>query len=199
MFTVDVDRRPGGNHGRCRSVRAGAHRSPVFCAFERLDVNDFSGIDGFLGTRASLMLDLLILIMVIVVVALSWSVYQVKYRRRFALHKWVQIPLGIALLAAVFIFELDIRINGWQDRAAGEIGGNVSAAVWTSLLIHLFFAITTVLLWPIVLIRAVRGFGKPTRPGKHSSWHLGWARVAAADLVATAVTGWIFYTLAFVF
>ena len=162
-------------------------------------MHDFPGIDGFLGTRASLMLDLLIVIMVVAVAALGWSVYQVKYRRRFALHKWVQIPLGIALLAAVFIFEFDIRINGWQDRAAGELGGHVSSAVWTSLVIHLFFAITTVLLWPVVLVRAVRGFGKPTSPGTHSSWHLPWARVAAVDLVATAVTGWIFYALAFVF
>ena len=37
----------------------------------------YPGIDGFLGTRASWMLDVLFLAMFAVVVVLGWSVYQV--------------------------------------------------------------------------------------------------------------------------
>ena len=44
----------------------------------------FPGIDGFLGTRAPLMLDVLCLAMLGVVVVLAWSVYQVKFRRRYS-------------------------------------------------------------------------------------------------------------------
>ncbi len=158
----------------------------------------YAGVDGFLGTRASLMLDLFVVIMAVVVAALGWSVYEVKYRRRFGLHRYIQVFLGLALLAAVVVFELDIRLNGWRDRAAGAIGGEVPAGVWVALAVHLVFAISTVLLWPVVIVAALRGFGNPPVPGPHSRWHKPWARVAALDLVATAITGWIFYLVAFV-
>ena len=48
---------------------------------------DFPGIDGFLGTRAPLVLDVLFLTMFVVVVVLGWSIYQVKYRRRYRLYE----------------------------------------------------------------------------------------------------------------
>ncbi|MFD4442351.1 DUF420 domain-containing protein [Nocardia sp. NPDC058519] len=156
-------------------------------------MNEFGGIDGFLGTRASLMMDVLIVVMAV----LAWSVYEVKGRRRYSLHKRIQLPLGAALSVAVVIFELDIRINGWQDRAAGVVGGTVSSAVWVALAVHLVFALTTIVLWPVVIVRAIRGFGSRTHPGPHSPSHVRWARVAAIDLIFTAVTGWAFYWVAF--
>ena len=55
--------------------------------------------DGFLGTRASLMLDVVFLAMFVVVPALAWSVYLVKVRRNYGLHKRVQLLLGSVLLA----------------------------------------------------------------------------------------------------
>lgn len=159
---------------------------------------DFPGYDGFLGTRAPLVLDLLFLTMFVVVVVLAWSVYEVKYRRRYQLHKWVQIILGVVLLTAVAIFELDIRTHGWQERAAGQIGGEASSTVKTALAIHLVFAVTTVLLWPIVIVRAVRNFPNPPAPSPHSPWHIRWGWIAAVDMVLTSITGWVFYWLAFV-
>jgi hypothetical protein len=158
----------------------------------------YPGIDGFLGTRASLMLDLLVVAMVVVLAVLGWSVYQVKFRRRYVLHKWVQVVLGVVLLVAVIAFEVDIRLNGWEDRAAGEIGGTVDSSVRTALYVHLFFAVTTVVLWPVVIVRALRNFPNPPTPAAHSTWHLRWARIAAIDMGSTAVTGWFFYWLAFV-
>lgn len=161
-------------------------------------MDDFSGIDGFFGTRASLMMDLMVLVMALVTVVLVWSVYQVKVRRRFGLHRRVQIPLGLGLLVAVVLFELDVRLNGWEERAAGVVGGEASGAVWTALAIHLVFAVFSVLLWPVVIVRAVRNFGNPPQPGGHSAWHRRWAPVAAVGMILTAVTSWVFYAVAFV-
>ncbi len=157
----------------------------------------YPGIDGFLGTRASMMLDFLVLAMFIVVLVLGWSIYLVKYRRRYQLHKRVQIGLAIILLLAVILFEIDIRIYGWEDRAAGELGGEASQGVWTALYVHLFFAISSVILWPVVLVLAIRRFPQPAAPGPHSLAHIRWARLAAMSMVGTAVTGWVFYWLAF--
>lgn len=161
-------------------------------------MDDFSGIDGFFGTRASLMMDLMVLVMALVTVVLVWSVYQVKVRRRFGLHRRVQIPLGLGLLVAVVLFELDVRLNGWEERAAGVVGGEASGVVWTALAVHLVFAVFSVLLWPVVIVRAARNFGNPPQPGGHSAWHRRWAPVAAVGMVITAVTSWIFYAVAFV-
>ncbi len=41
-------------------------------------------------------------------------------------------------------------------------------------------------------------FPNPPVPGPHSPWHRRYARLAALDMICTAVTGWIFYYLAFV-
>ena len=163
-----------------------------------MDQIDYPGFDGFLGTRASWMLDVLVLAMVLVVVVLAWSIYEVKYRRRYRLHKWVQVVLGVVLLAAVVIFEVDVRLHGWEERAAGQLGGHAATHVWAALAIHLVFAVSATILWPVVIIQALRRFPNPPAPGPHSKFHLRWARLAAIDMFITAVTGWTFYYLAFV-
>ena len=176
-------------------------------------------IDGFLGTRASLMLDVVFLAMFAVLVALAVSVYLVRYRRSFLWHKRIQLALGVILLITVTLFEADMRINGWIDRAAPsryyppmqqpgrflstiylKVLGRpeVPGLVFTSLAIHLFFAVTTSMLWIWVIVQAVRRFPTPPVPGAYSGPHKAWARVAAIDMGLTALTGWIFYVLAFV-
>jgi putative membrane protein len=159
---------------------------------------EFPGWNGFLGTRASLMVDLVVVAMVVVVVVMGWSIHQVKYHQRYTLHKRVQLVLAVALAVTITAFETDIRLHGWEDRAAGILGGSASKAVWTSLWIHLFFALTTVVLWPTVLVLALRRFPSPAAPSSHSASHRRWARLAAWDMFLTAVSGWVFYALAFV-
>jgi putative membrane protein len=163
-----------------------------------MNESGYPGIDGFLGTRAPLMLDLLVTAMLGFVLVLGWSVYQVRYRRRFLLHKRVQITLGVLLLAVIILFEIDMQLHGWQSRAAGAVNGVPPAPVWYALYVHLVFAVTTVVLWPVVIVLALRNFPNPPRPALHSRIHVPLARAAAIDMVLTAATGWVFYWLAFV-
>lgn len=158
---------------------------------------DYPGPEGFLGTRGSLMLDVVVVAMVAVLAVMAWSILQVR-RGRYELHKWTQVILTSVLLLAVLAFEIEMRMFGWQDRAAGEIGGKADPLVWTVLYVHLIFAISSFLLWPIVVVRALRSFPKPPAPGQHSRSHLFWARVAAVCMTVTAITGWLFYYLGFV-
>jgi putative membrane protein len=177
------------------------------------------GIDGFLGTRASLMLDVVFLAMFGVLLALSLSVWLVRSRKNFVLHKRIQIVLGLVLLVTVTLFEIDMRVNGWQSRALASpyfgaieqpspmlktlyqewLGRKeVPGWVFTSLYIHLFFAVTTTLLWVFVIVQAVRKIPSPPAPCAYSAAHKRWARIAAIDMGFTALTGWVFYCLAFV-
>ena len=163
-----------------------------------MNASGYSGIDGFLGTRAPLVLDIVCLSMIGVVIVLTWSIYQVKIRRNYRVHKWTQVTLGIILLVVVIVFEIDIRLHGWEARAAGIIGGRPAPSVFWALYVHLVFAVSSVVLWPLTIVLAMWNFSEPPIPGPHSRIHIPLARTAAADIVLTAITGWIFYWLAFV-
>ncbi len=154
------------------------------------------GIDGFLGTRASLMLDVVFLAMFVVIPVLGWSVWLVKYRRNYSLHKRVQLTLGAVLLVTVVLFEIDVRLYGWAQRA--QVSPHYPRMVFASLYVHLFFAVTTTGLWIVVIARAMRRFPVPPIPGSHSTSHRLWGWLATIDMTCTAITGWVFYYLAFV-
>jgi uncharacterized membrane protein YozB (DUF420 family) len=153
-------------------------------------------MDGFLGTRASIMLDVVFLAMFAVLPILGWSIWLVKSRQNYRLHKAVQLILGGVLLATVVLFETDMRLNGWRDRA--ESSAYFNDWVFFSLYIHLCFAVTTALLWVAVIVQALRHFPSPPTPCAYSPRHIFWAKLAAIDMCLTALTGWIFYWLAFV-
>lgn len=154
------------------------------------------GIDGFLGTRASLMLDVVFVAMIVVVPVLLWSIALVRYRQNYLLHKRVQIALATVLLLAVAFFEIDMRfLTDWRHRA--EPSPYYETWVFPSLYVHLVFAVPTAVLWIVVTVQALRRFPNPPQPGPHSRQHVFWARLAAIEMCLTAITGWIFYLLAF--
>lgn len=155
------------------------------------------GIDGFLGTRASLMLDVVVLAMMAVLPLLGFSIWLVRSRQNYAWHQRLQAGLALVLFATVFLFELDIRRHGWRHRA--EASPHYATGLVNQVLgVHLFFAVTSTLLWIVVPVRALLKFSRPPAPGPHSPFHRLWGMLAAVDMVCTSVTGWIFYWLAFV-
>lgn len=117
--------------------------------------------------------------------------------RRYAVHKTLQLAIAAALLVAIVVFEVDIRIfSDWKLRAAAS--PYWPAGVLTSLGIHLVFAVSTLVLWVWVVWEALQRFPNPPLPGSHGPRHRRMARLAALDLLTTAVTGGAFYWLAFV-
>jgi len=159
------------------------------------------GVDGFLGTRGSIMLDVVFLAMFTVVPALLFSAYLAKVKRRFTAHKTIQLALGIVLLLAVAAFEVDMQlITDWRLRARPSPYFRVDAwnTVLTSLVVHLTFAVPTLFLWVLVIVQALRKFPNPPRPNAYSPSHKKVAWAATLGMVGTALTGWVFYWLAFV-
>lgn len=162
---------------------------------------EFSGWPGFLGTRGSFMLDLVFMAMFLVVPVMFWSIHQVRRYRRYEVHRWAQTILGMVLAVAVLAFEVDMRIHGWRDRAEPSPFWKVGAIndpIDYSLILHLAFAIPNTLVWFFVIIQAWRHFPRPATPGPYSTRHRRSAWIAAFLMTSTAVTGWIFYYLAFV-
>jgi putative membrane protein len=159
--------------------------------------------DGFLGYRTSFMLDFVVVALVLVVPILLFSLYAVKVRRQYALHRNLQLLLGVVLLIAVGAFEVDLHLvqGGWENVVAKQQPALTTervAHVRALLRIHLIFATTTPLLWIVTIALALRRFPNPPQPGPHSRLHkiLGW--LSTIDLSLTSVTGLIFYYGAFV-
>ena len=152
--------------------------------------------DGFLGTRASFMFDVVSLAMLAVVPVLAYSVHLAKRKKNYALHKRIQVALGVVLLIAVVLFEVDVRLHPWAERAKASpyFGGILQPVLW----VHLFFSVSTSILWIATLTLGLRHFPAPPAPGAHSPLHLKLAKPAALFMYCTAVTGWTFYYLAFV-
>lgn len=157
---------------------------------------------GFLGTRGSLMLDVVFLAMFAVLPLLALSIYLVK-QKQYGLHKLINLILGVVLLIAVLAFEIDMRFfTEWEDLAKDSPYFDQQHK-WTSvagiaLIIHLCFAVPTPLLWIYVIVQALRKFPSPPLPGTHSPSHARFAWLATGGMLMTAITGGIFYYLAFV-
>jgi uncharacterized membrane protein YozB (DUF420 family) len=157
--------------------------------------------DGFLGYPASFMLDVVVCALLVVVPLLLASLAAVKWRRRYRLHKSLQLLLAGLLLVAVTLFEIDMQ---WQGGIAGILSKRPQPLpagdqlFFDRLLkVHLVFAISTVILWLITVVLALRNFADPPAPGAHSRWHrrLGW--LSAVDITLTAVTGLMVYYFGF--
>ena len=121
----------------------------------------YPGLDGFLPFgRGSLMLDVVFVAMLAIVPLLMVSVYLVKYQRRYALHKKLQLAMAAVLLVAVLLFEIDIRVNGWEARAEPspyfDAANKFTCPAGISLVVHLSFAVPTLVLWIVVVVQALR-------------------------------------------
>lgn len=158
--------------------------------------------DGFLGYKASLMLDVVVCALVLVVPTLVFSLYAVKIRRNYRLHRSLQVALGVVLLIVVGLFEVDMRLSGGIDgilaKRTRPLSPDERSAFNTLLYVHLFFAISTVVLWAVTLTLALKHMPAPPGPCDHSRLHkrLGW--LSAADITMTSITGLLVYYSGFV-
>jgi hypothetical protein len=127
------------------------------------DVAVPAGIDGFLGTRASFGMDVVLVGLLATLPLLAWSIYLVARRRNFAAHRKLQFFIAAALATAIVVFEIDVRlISDWKLRAAPSPFW--PSGVLSALGIHLVFAISTLVLWVWVVWEAVKRF--PSPPGR---------------------------------
>src|SRR5688572_22688373 len=132
----------------------------------------FGGLDGFLPLgRGSFMLDVVFLAMFVVTPVLALSIWLVKARHNYALHKKLQLVMASVLLVAVLLFEIDIRVNGWEHRAEPspyfDAEHKFTCPAGIALVVHLSFAVPTLLLWIYVVVQALRKFSRPPIPGPH--------------------------------
>ena len=159
--------------------------------------------DGFLGFRTSFMLDFVVCALAAIVPILVYSIYLVKFKAKYVVHRYIQLGLAVVLLIAVGAFEVDMQLvqGGWENVVAKReipLSPEQLQSVRYVLWIHLVFAVSSPILWAVTIVLALRRMPQPPAPCDHSPLHkkLGWA--STIDLTLTSITGLWFYFVAFV-
>lgn len=152
---------------------------------------------GFLGTPASLMLDVVVVSLVAIGPALLFGLYLARWRKNYALHKIVMVGISLALFAVVALFEIDMRMQGgfWAMAKASPYAA--TAFLRNLLAVHLVFSVSTLVMWIATFASALAKFSKPPAPGPFSQVHKVMAWASVADMVGTIVTGLMVYYYGF--
>jgi len=151
-------------------------------------------MSGFLGTDAPFMMDVVMVALLVINPALFWSIQQAK-RGKIQLHRKIQIALSLILLVAVVLFELEIRMaNGIVNIIGAE---RFTTLFQTTLYIHIFFSVTTSIIWAVVCIKAVKLYTPNGFPEHYINKHKRWGMIGALDLLLTTLTGFFVYYLGF--
>lgn len=141
------------------------------------------------------MIDFIFVALLAILPLLAWSIRSAK-QGEYELHKKLQLAISAALFLAVLLFEIEMRLVGWTHYA--EVSAFYDTWVFPSLYLHLCFAIPTTLLWFFTVIWSYRRFPRPPRPSRHTRRHKLLGRLASGGMVGTALTGFLFFGLAFI-
>lgn len=152
---------------------------------------------GFLGTRADLFMDVVIVIVAAVpaLLLLTWGLAR---RGAWTWHKRLQTLLTATFAVVLLSFETYIRIKGGVDGISTGSSLHQSDFLYGYLAVHLTFAVSSALLWGWLFWLSMRRFPSQPVPGDFSATHRRWGRITLVDMGLTAITGLGLYGLCFI-
>ena len=147
-------------------------------------------IEGFLGTRADIIVDT---VMVASTLLPFFLIIAIRYaqKEKYDMHKWLQIVLFTVVNILVIGLELDIRIGG-LDKVIARSPYHDSTELLSIFLIHLFFAISSTLLWLWLIVVSAKRY-----PIHFTFPHKKYGKIVFVDIVMTMLTGWVLYAMVF--
>jgi putative membrane protein len=152
--------------------------------------------DGFLGTRADLLTDLITVGYGVIPLALYLSSLLAR-RGAHRLHRNLQCSLLGLLTVILILFEVNIRMRGGSEALFVSSSFAETPLLRIILLGHLAIAISTYLAWSALTVVSWRRF-ETSLPGRFSVFHRRAGMAVIFGNVATAITGIILYVVGFV-
>lgn len=152
--------------------------------------------EGFIpGSRASFLMDALVIAMAFILVVLAFSIKQAQ-KKQYQNHKKIQVTCGIILILAVIAFEVEVRFFGWREHA--KVSPYFDTTLFPFLYFHIVWATLAVIFWGMQIFQSFKNIGKNmARPPEYSAKHRRTGKISILLMFGTAVTGWIFYYMAF--
>ena len=151
---------------------------------------------GFLGTRADLLMDLVLVSFIVILPAVCWSWWQAR-QGRYQVHKQAQLTLAAVLAVAVALFEADMQLSGgiFELTAGSRYAGTALLNGW--IYGHTAVAILTSLIWVMLIVLSLRRFDKPPRPGAFSRAHRLWGRTGMVTMALAGFSAFPLYYYGF--
>jgi len=146
---------------------------------------------GFLGTRADLIIDVVMTISGFLPAIMMFTFY-LAAKGKTRLHKNMQFALLLLVTILVVALEVDVRSGDLQ--AAGALSAYHDSTILSVVfVVHLFFAITTFFGWIWLVVKSARLYPKGFKTFNHKKW----GKILFVDIVLTVVTGWMMYIMVF--
>ena len=151
---------------------------------------------GFLGTRADILMDLVLLSFLVIMPAISWSWWKVR-NKDYQVHKTTQLSLAGILLIAVVLFEVDLKLSGgiFELTKHSSYAGTTLLNAW--IYGHTVVAILTSIIWVVLIVLSLRRFPKPPQPASFSRAHRFWGRAGMLTMMAAGLSAFPLYYYGF--
>ncbi len=151
---------------------------------------------GFLGTRADVLMDVVIVSLAVILPMLLMSLRMAR-RRRWEAHRTTQVALASGLGVVVLLFETDLRLSGGIFELTKDSSLTGTLVLNASIYVHTLLAISTTIVWIALIALSLRRFGRPPKPNPFSRSHRRWGRVGMIAMALTAITGLELYVVGF--
>lgn len=157
---------------------------------------DYYGIEGLLGTRASLAYDVAFLLELAVIPLFIHSLELLLVRHDYQAHKRLMLVVTAMFAIAVGLFSFEFFSYGWQTRVGVEAEA-IPRITYMTLAIHLAFLTITAVIWFVLLVNALWKIPSPPEPCEFGRTYIFWLVLLGLQLFISTLTGWEFYLLAF--
>ena len=104
----------------------------------------------------------------------------------------------VVLTVVVLLFELDLRISGGLEVLTQSSRFYDTVLMDLSIYIHLFFSVTTAVIWIVLIILSLRRYVSPPKPDRvFSPTHKLWGKIGMIWMIAIGITGLELYLVGF--
>ena len=153
---------------------------------------------GFLGTRADVLMDIVLLSFIIVLPALIISWRFARHHKNYTAHRNTQLTLGVTLAIVVAIFEYDLSVaGGIFELTKGGAYEGTAVLLW-SIYIHTAFSVAASIIWVVLIIASLIKFDNPPQPNRFSRMHRFWGKTGMLTMIAAGLTSPPLYYFGFV-
>ncbi|SFV61154.1 hypothetical protein MNB_SV-12-56 [hydrothermal vent metagenome] len=151
---------------------------------------------GFLGTRAPLFMDIIVIIVGLLPFLIAFTIWT-AINGRYTLHRFLQIVLFLATIISLVYFKYGMYISGGFDFYIKDSPIDATIAFYF-LVFHIAIATITLIMWFAMIKFASADRRRKALPGLYSHAHRKFGQRLAFGIFLTSLTGVIVYLMLFV-